>query len=127
MQFILNDQEMSKPTPRDLRQCLEQVRQQRFSEVWLNAGDDGPSLTMFVNGVSAWLMYLQHQDDVGFHSLNPSYHGPAELRMKFQLDNGQMDEYPVAWTLALEDAFDACEYFVTTQGGRSPAITWEDS
>jgi hypothetical protein len=127
MQFLLNAQELSMPTARDLRQCLEQVRQRQFSEVWLIAGDDGPSLTMLINGASAWLMNLQNQDDVGFNSLNPSYHGPAELRMEFQLSNGQMDEYPVAWTLALEDAFDACEYFVTTQGGRSPAITWEDS
>ena len=127
MQFLLNAQELSLPTARDLRQCLEQVRQRQFSEVWLIAGVDGPSLTMLINGASAWLMYLQNQDDVGFHSLNPSYRGPAELRMEFQLSNGQMDEYPVAWTLALEDAFEACEYFVTTQGGRSPAITWEDS
>ena len=118
---------MSVPTAKDLRQCLEQVRQQQFSELWLIAGDDGPSLTMLVNGAYAWLMFLQNQDDVGFHSLNLSYHGSAELRMKFQLSNGQMDEYPVAWTLALEDAFDACEYFMTTQGRRSPAITWEDS
>ena len=127
MQVLLDAQEMSVPTAKDLRQCLEQVRQQQFSELWLIAGDDGPSLTMLVNGAYAWLMFLQNQDDVGFHSLNLSYHGSAELRMKFQLSNGQMDEYPVAWTLALEDAFDACEYFMTTQGGRSPAITWEDS
>lgn len=127
MQFLLNAQELSMPPARDLRQFLEEVRQRQFSEVWLIAGDDGPSLTMLINGTSAWLMYLQTQDDVGFHSLNPSYHGPAELRMEFQLSNGQMDAYPVAWTLALEDAFEACEYFVTTQGGRSPAITWEDS
>jgi hypothetical protein len=127
MQVLLDAQEMSVPTPKDLRQCLEQVRQQQFSELWLFAGDDGPSLAMLVNETSAWLMYLQNPDDSGFHSLNLSYHGPAELQMKFRLSNGQMDEYPVAWTLALEDAFDACEYFMTTQGGRSPAITWEDS
>ena len=127
MQLLLNAQEMSLPTARDLCQLLEQVRQQQFSEMWLTTGDDGPSLTMLVNGSSAWLIYLQDQDDAGFHSLNPSYHGPAEQRMKFQLSNGQMDEYPVAWTLALEEALDACEYFVTTQGGRSPALTWEDS
>ncbi len=127
MQVLLDAQEMSVPTAKDLRQCLEQVRQQQFSELWLIAGDDGPSLTMFVNEAYACLMYLQNPDDSGFHSLNLSYHGPAELRMKFQLSNGQMDEYPIAWALALEDACDACEYFVTTQGGRSPAITWEDS
>ena len=126
MQVLLDARDMSVSMAK-LHQCLEQVRQQQFSELWLDAGDDGPSLAMLVNGAYAWLMYLQYSGDVGFHSLNPSYQGSAELRMKFQLSNGQMDEYPVAWTLALEDAFDACEYFMATQGGRSPAITWEDS
>jgi hypothetical protein len=127
MQILLDARDMSVSTAKDLRQCLEQVRQQQFSELWLIVEDDGPSLTMLVNGDYAWLMYLQNPDDTGFNSLNLSYQGLAELRMKFQLSNGQMDEYPVAWTLALEDAFDTCEYFVATQGGRSPAITWEDS
>jgi hypothetical protein len=75
MQFLLNAQELSMPTARDLRQCLEHVRQRQFSEVRLIVGDDGPSLTMLINGASAWLMYLHNQDDVGFHSLNPSYQG----------------------------------------------------
>lgn len=128
MQLRVNTQALPIATVSDLRQHLERVRLQQFSEVWLTAGDDGPSLALFVNGTQAWLMFLcDHHGDPGFHSLNPSYHGPAELLMQFQLSNGQMDEYPVAWTLALKDACDACEYFATTQGRRSPAITWEDS
>jgi hypothetical protein len=127
MQCALNGQEIPLTTARDLRQCFEQVCQRQFSELWLSIGDDGPSLTMLVNGTSAWLMYLQDQDDDGVHSQNPSYHGPAGLCLKFQLSNGQMDAYPVAWALALEEAFDACEYFVTTQGERSPTLTWEAS
>ena len=128
MRLCVNDQELPIATVSDLRQHLERARLQQFSEVWLTAGDDGPSLAMFVNGTQAWLMYLcDHHGDPGFHSLNLLYHGPAELLMKFQLSNGQMDEYPVAWTLALKDACDACEYFVAIQGGRSPDITWEDS
>ncbi len=127
MHVLLDAQYMSVSMAR-LRQCFEQVRQQQFSELWLDVGDEGPSLAMLVNGTQAWLMYLcDHHGDPGFHSLNPSYHGPADLLMQFQLNNGQMDEYPVAWTLALEDACDACIYFATTQGERSPTITWEDS
>jgi hypothetical protein len=127
MQLTLNAQEMPLRTRQDLHHCFEQVRQRQFSELWLTAGDDGPSLTMLVNGASAWLVYLQDQDDIGFHSFNLSYRGPVELRLKFQLSNGQMDEYPAEWTLTLEEAFDACEYFVTTQGGRSPTLIWENS
>ena len=127
MQFQLDGQGIHHVDGIDLRQYLERVREQQFSEVWLNFGEEGPSMMMLVNGVHAWLMYLQDHDDPGFHSLNPSYHGPVEQMMKFELSNGQMDEYPVAWTLTLEEAFRACEYFVITQGGRSPAITWQDS
>ncbi len=125
MLVLLDAQELSVSMAK-LRECFEQMRQQQFSELWLDAGDNGPSLAMLVNGTNAWLMYLQNPEDVGCHSLNSSYHGPAELQMKFELNNGQMDEYPVAWTLALEVVFEACEYCVKTQGGRSPAITWED-
>jgi hypothetical protein len=37
-----------------------------------------------------------------------------------------MDEYPVAWTLPLEEAWSACEYFFLNQGEQSPAILWHD-
>ncbi len=46
--------------------------------------------------------------------------------MQFQLSNGQMDAYPVSWTLSLEGAFAAYEYFLHNQGERSPAIAWHD-
>jgi len=112
----------------DLREHLEPVRHQQFSEVWLAANSDGPTLAMLVNGERAWLMYLRHQDgDPSFSSRNAHYSGPAEATIEFLLSNGQRDEYPVAWTLPLEEAFDACEYFLLNQGGRSPAIIWHDA
>ena len=126
MQITLDGQNMSFSMEK-LQECFKQVREQQFSELWLDAGDDGPSLAILVNGTNAWLMYLQHYGDSGFHSLNRSYDGPVEQNMKFELSNGQMDEYPVAWTLALDDVFQACVYFATTRGRRSPAIAWEAS
>jgi len=127
VQFILDNRAVPITTVEELRKLLEQVHQQQFSEVWLDAGEEGPALAMLVNGVHAWLMYLRHHDgDPGFSSRNPRYTGPAQASMQFLLSNGQMDEYPVALTLPLEEACAACEYFVLSQGGRSPAITWHD-
>ena len=127
MSQSLNNQEFAITTVSDLRQHLESVRNQQFSEVWLTANDDGPALAMLVNGAQAWLMYLRHQDgDPGFSSRHAEYNGPAEAPLEFLLSNGQMDEYPVVWTLPLEEAFGACEYFLLNHGGRSPAIVWYD-
>ena len=127
MQFRLNNQERSIATVSDLRQHLEPVRHQQFSEVWLTVNDDGPSLAMLVNGTQAGLMYLRNQDgDPGFSSRHPHYKGSAEATLEFLLSNGQMDEYPVACTLPLEEAFAACEYFLLSQGGQSPALVWHD-
>ena len=127
MQFILDNRAVSITTVGELRQELTRVHQQQWSEVWLDAGEEGPALAMVVNGVHAWLMYLRnHHGDPGLSSRNPSYTGPAEVTLEFRLSNGQMDEYPVAWTLPLEEACAACEYFVLSQGCQPPAIIWHD-
>ncbi len=82
---------------------------------------------MLVNGAQAGLMYLRNWDgDPGFSSRNPHYMGSVKATMEFLLSNRQMDEYPIAWTLPLEVAFGACEYFLLRQGGQSPAIVWRD-
>lgn len=46
--------------------------------------------------------------------------------MEFVLENGRVDEYPLAWTLPVEQTIVACEYFGATQGGRSPEVVWHD-
>ena len=72
-------------------------------------------------------MYLRDQDgDPSSNSRNPQDTGPASATMQFLLSNGQMDEYPVAWTLPLEEACAACEYFIHSQEGQSLAIIWHD-
>lgn len=127
MLFILDNLAISITSVEELRKHLERVHQRQFSEVWVDAGEQGPALLMLVNGSHAWLMYLRHHDgDTGFSSRNPHYTGPASATMPFLLGNGQIDEYPVAWTLSLEEASVACEYFVLSQGGQPPDITWHD-
>jgi hypothetical protein len=127
MRFIFDNYPVSITSVEELRQQLERVRQQQFSEVWLDIGDEGPALAMLVNGPHAWLMYLRdRQGDPGFSSRNPHYIGSAQATMQFLLSNGEMDEYPVAWTLPLEEAFAAFEYFLLSQGGRLPTLVWHD-
>ena len=128
MQFLFNGHTTLLTTMEDLRQQLQRIREQQFSEVWLEVGDEGPALAMLVNGTHAWLLYLCDQNgDSGFSSRNRCKANSDEtMMMQFQLSNGQMDAYPVSWTLSLEDAFAACEYFLLNQGERSPAIIWHD-
>jgi immunity protein Imm1 of predicted polymorphic toxin system len=127
MRLTVNDShEVVVSSVGDAQPHWRTVRSQQFSEVWLDTGEDGPSLTMLVNGERAWLMYLRHHEDAGFSSRNPEYSGPPDALMEFVLVNGQGDEYPVAWTVSLEQALRACEYYISTQGGRSPDIVWHD-
>lgn len=110
----------------DLQPSWDEVRGRRFSEVWLEADGEGPSLSLLVNGDRAWLMYLPSDGSAGFSSRNPGYDGPREAMLPFEIENGQGDEFPLAWTLPLHETIAACEYFVTSGGERSPALGWHD-
>jgi hypothetical protein len=127
MQFLFNGHTTLLTIMEDLRQQLQRIREQQFSEVWLEVRDEGPALAMLVNGTHAWLLYLCDQNGgPGFSSRNLCEANSDETMIQFQLSNGQIDEYPVSWTLSLEDAFAACEYFLLNRGERSPAIVWHD-
>lgn len=126
MRLSVNGQKAAVSAAADLRPYWQAVRGRQFSEVWLNVGEHGSAFAMLVNGERAWLMYLREAGDTGFSSRTPHYSGPPDALMEFVLDNGQVDEYPMAWTLPVEQTIAACEYFVATQGGRSPKIMWHD-
>lgn len=125
MLLILNGQDVPIAGGEDLRPYWDQVRGQRFTELWLDAGEDGPTLGILVNGERAMLVYLRdHDGDPGFTSCDPDYAGPADAMMEFMLDNGQRDEQPAAWAIPLPLAMAACEQFVATRGERPPIVTW---
>ncbi len=127
MRLTINDWDIAIASVADAQPGWDMVRQQQFSEVWLEAEEHGPSLAMLVNGARAWLMYLRDRDgDPGFGSRNPSYSGPSDALMAFRLGNGQYDQYPAAWTLPLSDAIAVCEYFIASEGQRSLQISWHD-
>jgi len=82
---------------------------------------------MLVNGGRALLVYLRdHEGDPGLSSRDPNYAGPPDAQTEFVLDNGQLGTYPTAWTVPLEQAEEACRYFVISKGERSPQIVWHD-
>jgi hypothetical protein len=92
MLLRLNGQETTLTSSADLQAALNNVRQVQFSEMWLETPDDGPSLSMLVNGVSAWFIYFPDQvGHPGLSSRNEGYAGPPQAVMEFVLSNGQLD------------------------------------
>ena len=81
-----------------------------YKEIWVDA-DDGQSMCALINGNQGWLMYLREEGDAGFHSINPNYGGGPDEIMKFVLNNGQCDEYPMSYVLPIEQVEQALEYF----------------
>ena len=77
VRLSVNGQEALVSAAADLGPYWQAVRRRQFSEVWLEAGNDGPALAMLVNGERAWLMYLRDREgDLGLSSRNPAYSGP---------------------------------------------------
>jgi hypothetical protein len=87
-------------------------------------------LNAFVYKDRAWLYYWQvdeddNYDNVGFQSYDPLYKGEANALSPYALDNGQVDEYPCSWTISVDEARRAIEYFLN--GGRmAPWVHWRE-
>lgn len=108
-----------------LEQALQQARALAQCELWLTQATDaeqGPALCMLRNGGNAWLMYLSGQDDLSFHSLGDE---EAEGACSYLLTNGQVDEYPEAWCIDVEQCQRAFLAFFKTGGTRPAVIAWE--
>ncbi len=96
----------------------------QFLEVWAQR-PEGSALCALVNGQLGWLMFLREPGDAGFSSRNPSYTGPADATVEYQLENGQEDLYPASWAVELGDLVNALRSFLQT-GVRPSGITWHD-
>ena len=118
-----------EPRPVDsvlaLQQALLEARALAQCELWLTMAEDaeqGPALCMLRNGGNAWLMYLSGHDNLSFHSLGDE---EAEGACSYLLANGQVDEYPEAWCVDVEQCQRAFLSFFKTGGVRPDAIAWE--
>jgi hypothetical protein len=87
--------------------------------------DDGQIMCALINGETGWLMYLRYAGDPGFSSRNPSYAGPPEAMQEYCLNNGQLDEYPLAWALPTSEIFRALDYF-KIEKRPAPWIAWHN-
>ncbi|MGK5061445.1 Imm1 family immunity protein [Janthinobacterium sp. LB3P112] len=108
-----------------LEQALQEARALAQCELWLTRATDaerGPALCMLRNGGNAWLMYLSGQDELSFHSLGDE---EADGVCSYLLSNGQVDEYPEAWCVEVEQCQRAFVAFFRTRGARPANIAWE--
>ena len=95
-----------------------------FREVWVEA-PDGKLLCALINGDVGWLMYLRKPGDAGFSSRNPEYSGPPDERVKYRLNNGQIDYYPRAWAYPVATVERALAHFRNT-GSPPTFIEWHN-
>lgn len=106
---------MSKRIEADKAKC---------KEIWVETGD-GQAMCALINDHVGWLMYLREEGDAGFSSRNPKYDGPPDAIIEYFLSNGQLDVYPAAWAIPIEDVERALEYFKKEK--KAPAfITWHN-
>jgi hypothetical protein len=79
---------------------------------------------MLRNGKHAFLMYLRVSGDSGFVSVGSS---EQDVPVQYRLSNGQVDEYPNAWCLPVEQCYKALAYFFVNDGQRPEWVAWRKS
>ncbi len=70
-------------------------------------------------------MYLREDGDSGFSSRNPSYDGPPDGQIEYELSNGQHDFYPASWALPLAEIQRAIQYF-EREHNQPPFVSWHE-
>lgn len=92
-------------------------------EVWVTVRE-GPAICLLKSADDVFLTYLRHEGDSGFTTVgDPARRGVFRV----PLSNGQQDEYPLAWCIEPELAYNAVVYFVEHEGERTPHLAWEES
>jgi len=105
-----------------LYQNFAQAKNTQSAEIWYEAKED-EFLVVLINGDRATLMYLENDEDSGIYSYDLTYVGAEEATLDFTLNNGEINQIPVSWTLPASNVILAVEYFLQT--GAIPSwITW---
>ncbi|MCB0122946.1 MAG: hypothetical protein KDE58_11915 [Caldilineaceae bacterium] len=122
VKITLNDHPIELNSIEELGMALDDIDRVWGFELWATV-IGGPRLCMLRNCENAWLMYLQN-DDLGFTSVgNLAMEGTA----RFTLSNGQVDEYPLAWCIDVEQCYKAVAYFYVNDGEKPEWIHWQAS
>ena len=113
---------------RDLQARLSAVPARQWAELVLgleeeDSGENGTffGLIVLTSGDRSFLVYFRYSGDAGFSSRHPSYTGPPAATLDFTISNGQVDQYPLAWTAPTANALRAIEYAFLHQA-RAPWI-----
>jgi len=123
VRVMFNGQSEDIESVEEFGSALDRFDQSDTFELWLSAVD-GASMTMLRSQSNAWLMYLRHDGDAGFHSVGqPSRSDTAA----YTLSNGQVDDYPLAWCLDVDLCFKALAHFFVNEGSRPEWVTWHGS
>jgi len=120
--LFLGDVEIPAVTSKSLDEHLANTVGATFAEVWLQH-DDGHTLGMLKSDNRALLLFLENPGAVGRTSRSKD--DMPRSPIPFQLTNGQMDEYPAAWTIPVAIAVDALRHFCDT-GEPAPFIDWSN-
>lgn len=119
----INDQSESVTSIEEFGIALDRFDHLPKFEIWLSV-ESGPSICMLRNGKHAWLMYLRYEGDSGFVS-------QGELRAQgvasYELANGQIDEYPLAWCIDIEQCYKALAFFFVNKGAQPDWVSWHAS
>lgn len=103
--------------------ALNYFNERREFEIWVS-DEGGPSMCMLRNGENAWLMYLRFVGDSGFVSRGD----PNKLGSVFYvLSNDQVDEYPLAWCIDIEQCYKALAYFFVNNGTMPNWVSWHET
>lgn len=103
--------------------ALNYFNESRQFEIWVSV-EGGPSMCMLRNGENTWLMYLRFVGDSGFVSRgNPNKLGSAF----YVLSNDQVDEYPLAWCIDIEQCYIALAYFFVNNGPMPNWVSWRET
>src|SRR5215475_7936569 len=103
MQIRFNGEDQPIASIEELGLALDRFDLTPLFELWIATGE-GPSMLMLRNADHAWLMYLRYEGDSGFVTQGDQTRSGF---CKYELSNGQIDEYPLSWCIELEQCYKA--------------------
>lgn len=131
------DHAYSVDSAAELRPHLDAASARQGVEAWLDLEGDGFSyLTNYPHRRAVLFCGTLHSVASDFALSAPwmravldeyddEFDDADEVELEFLLANGQADGYPARWTVPLEDAKRAMEYFLE-QGELAPFVQWSE-
>ena len=116
----LNNRELDVTTVEQLGAALDVADGEEAFELVASV-PEGPAMTMLRSGFDAWLMYLREPCDSGFRT---SGDDTRQGNASYRLSNGQLDEYPLAWCIDVEQCYKAIAYFCVNEGAKPKWVAW---